>query len=90
MLQEEWKDQDVGSCEQWLNIKNNWDYSHSIEKKPRLFVRCTGCCIYEYLSNVGDRPNWFGIDRLRTCVHVDIDSWSSLKHSDHAHWFGID
>ena len=32
-----------------------------------------------------DRAHWFGIDRKRACVPVDIDSWQ-----DHAHWFGID
>jgi len=24
---------------------------------------------------------WFGIDRLRACVPVDINIWSSLKHT---------
>ena len=40
MLQEVQKEQDIGSCEQWLNIKNDQDYLHPVEKKPgRLRVR---------------------------------------------------
>ena len=49
MLQEEQKEQDIGSCEQWLNIKNDQDYLHPVEKKPGLFVRQTGCFIFKYL-----------------------------------------
>ena len=34
MLQKVQKEQDIGSCEQWLNIKNDQDYLHPVEKKP--------------------------------------------------------
>ena len=49
MLQEEQKEQDIGTCEQWLNVKNDRDYLHPVEKKPGLFVRQTGCFIFKYL-----------------------------------------
>ena len=39
MLQEVRIDQNIGSCEQWLNIKNDQDYLHPIEKRSELFVR---------------------------------------------------
>ena len=32
-----------------------------------------------------NRAHWFGIERLRACVPVDIDSWGY-----HVHWFDID
>lgn len=39
----------IGKFEQWLDIKNDQDYLHTIEKKLGLLVRHTGCCIYKYL-----------------------------------------
>ena len=49
MLQEVLRDQDIGSCEQWLSVKNGQDYLHPIENRSGLFVRCTGHCVFEYM-----------------------------------------
>lgn len=41
-------EQNVGSCEAWLHIKNEHDYLQPVIRKAGLFVRRMGMAIYEY------------------------------------------
>ena len=56
MLQDVQREQDISSCEQWFDIKNDGDYLHPKKKKPGLFMTPTGCCIYNYLYVAAEVP----------------------------------
>ena len=68
--------------EQWLSVKNNQDYLHLIEKKPGLFVRNTGCCIYEYLCVATKVP----LEEISFCTcaapDANLDSLVTTPHSE--------
>jgi len=36
----------------WLIIRNNRDYLNPVKRKPGLFVRRTGCAIFELYDRV--------------------------------------
>ena len=90
MLQEVQRKQDIGSCEQWLSIMNDRDYLLPIEKKPGVFVRRTGCCIYKCLcvaTKVRLAEIYFCISSAPLIIHgtisyTDLDSLVTTAHSE--------
>ena len=90
MLQEVQRKQDIGSCEQWLSIMNDRDYLLPIKKKPGLFVRRTGCCIYKCLCVATKVPLaeiYFCISSAPLIIHgtisyTGLDSLVSTAHSE--------
>ena len=64
--------------EHWLNVKNDQDYFHLIEKKLGQFVRHTGCCIYEYLCVATKEISFC------TCAAPDanLDNLVTTPHSE--------
>jgi len=42
------RSQQEGSCQMWLNIRNDRDYHHPVRRESGLFVRRTGRVVYEY------------------------------------------
>ena len=68
--------------EHWLNVKNDQDYFHLIEKKPGLFVRHTGCCIYEYLCVATKVP----LEEISFCTcaapDANLDRLVTTPHSE--------